>query len=138
MPSGRGARNCVRAATLRDSISRISSEQPPPPPRRRDGSAKFPREASNAQRQQSHRADAENQHDQRDWIVIKPMSTVCRHDLSPYLTPTTPRPLLFRSACDRRFFFFIICPGGREGSKLPEKHAGPGGKCVRNGGVVRA
>src|SRR5262249_46837576 len=34
-------------------------------------------EASNAQRNQSHLADTENQHQQRDRIIIEPMSTLC-------------------------------------------------------------
>jgi len=37
-------------------------------------------EASNAQRKQSYRADTENQHDQRDRIIVEPMCARI-HDL---------------------------------------------------------
>jgi hypothetical protein len=62
-------------------------------------------EASNAQRKQSHRADPENQDEQRDRIIIEPMSTLCMHDNHP-ADNQLPRT---RSCSDR------IAIGGRCG-----------------------
>jgi hypothetical protein len=43
-------------------------------------------ETSNAQRKQSHPADTENQHDQRNRIVIEPMATLCTHGIMHFAT----------------------------------------------------